>query len=108
MFREEKEIYLFRDFSHDVLNMQSNRTWSHYKDHFELTQLVSEANSTGSSTLTDHIYDKLPKNVNTINMSKMGLSFPIILARKRQRLTPKANHSTKSYRSFKDFDKKYQ
>ena len=73
-----------------------------------LTQMVSEATrvTSGSGTLIDHIYTNCPENVNSVHVSKLGLSdhFPVFFTRKMHNNMPKRNHYTISFRSFKDFD----
>ena len=108
VLQEEKEIYLLGDINRDLLNNQIHRAWTDYVEPFGLMQMVSEATrvTSGSSTLTDHIYTNCPENVNSIHVPKLGLSdhFPIFFARKMHNHIPKGNHYTISYRSFKDFD----
>ena len=102
--REDKEIYLMGDVNRDLLNKQINNVWTEYMEAFGLTQLVSEATrvTNNSIILIDHIYSNCPENVNSLNVSKIGLSdhFPIFFTRKKHVQPPKTNHYTISYRSF--------
>lgn len=106
--QDEKEIYLLGDINRDLLNGHIQRAWNDYMEPFGLTQLVREPTrvTSDSKTLIDHIYSNCPENVKSVLVPKIGLSdhFPIFLTRKLHTHTPKVNHYTISYRSFKSFD----
>ena len=108
VLQEEKEMYIVGDINRDLLNDQIQRAWSDYIEPFGLTQLVFEPTriTSESRTLIDHIYTNSPENVKYVLVPKIGLSdhFPIFLTRKMHNHTPKSNHYTISYRSFKKFD----
>ena len=108
ILKEEKELYLIGDINRDLLNIQIKSAWTEYMQHFGLTQLVSDATrvTSDSSTLIDHVYSNCPENVNSINVSKVGLSdhFPIFFTRKLHVHPSKSQHFSISYRSFKHFD----
>ena len=75
---------------------------------FGLTQFVSEPTRviSDSRTLIDHVYANCPENVRSVLVPMIGLSdhFPVFVTRKMHNHTPKENHFTISYRSFKNFD----
>ena len=83
VLREDKEIYLMGDINRDLLNSQIRNVWSEYMESFGLYQLVSGANrvTNDSQTLIDHIYSNCPENVNSLDITKIGLSdhFPVFL-----------------------------
>ena len=86
VLKEEKELYLMRDFNRDLSNVQIKNAWTDYMEPLGLTQLLSEATrvTNDTRTLIDHIYSNCPENVNSLNIPNIGLSdhFPIFLIRK--------------------------
>ena len=108
VLQEEKELYILGDINRDLLKEQIQIAWNDYIEPFGLTQFISEPTrvTSESRTLLDHIYSNCPENVKSVLVPKIGLSdhFPIFLTRKMHNYTPKGNHYTISYRSFKNFD----
>ena len=96
VLREDKEIYLMGDINRDLLNNQIKTAWTDYMDSFGLTQLVPEATrvTNDSKTLIDHIYSNCSENVNSLEVTKIGLSdhVPIFFTRKMHVQPPKMNH----------------
>ena len=59
-------------------------------------------------SLIDHIYSNFSKNIQFIDIPKIGLSdhYAIFFTRNVNGRIPKATHHTIKYRSFKNFDEK--
>ena len=107
VLQEEKEMYILGDFNRDLLNINIKKPWLDYIEQFGLFQKVTQAarETESSKTLIDHIYCNTPGNLATVTVPKTGLSdhYPIFMTRKINSSTPKKEHYTIKYRSFKNF-----
>ena len=101
------EVILMGDFNIDLISNTNNK-WSHLIQTFDLLQLVQEPTrvTDTSATLIDHVYSSNPVNISNCFVSKLAISdhFPVCFSRKINTKLPKHNHTTTSYRCYKNFN----
>ena len=92
-YKKKKETYILGDFNRDLLNINIKKPWLDYIEQFGLFQKVTQATREIESSKT------------TVRVPKIGLSdhYPIFMTRKINSSTPKKEHYTIKYRSFKNF-----
>ena len=84
---EEKEIIILGDFNIDLLSNRIPCKWTHLKNIFNMTQVISNPTrvTKSSSTLLDHAYSNIPENIDFISVPKYSVSdhYPICISHKR-------------------------
>ncbi|VDI58187.1 Hypothetical predicted protein [Mytilus galloprovincialis] len=105
---EEKETIIMGDFNIDIMSSKKHAKWSHIKNIFNMSQMVTEPTrvTKTSSTLIDHVYCNLPENINYIAVPKYSISdhYPVCISHKRGFKTKKQIHDYITYRSTKYFN----
>jgi hypothetical protein len=101
-----KEIILLGDLNIDLQTQQL--TWNNIILSYNLIQIINTPTrvAKGSSTLIDHIYASLPKNIIEFCVPKYAVSdhFPICCTwSKNNYRAPKNKHISVTFRSFKKF-----
>ena len=86
----------------------SNSKWLNLIQLFDLSQLITDYTRVTKSTTTiiDHVYTSNPENIVECFVSSFAISdhFPVCITRKINRKIAKNEHTTTSYRCFKNFN----
>ena len=95
------------DFNIDLRSC-TNHKWLNLLQLFDLSQLVTEPTrvTQTSSSLIDHVYSSNPENISECFVPFYSISdhFPVCLTRKISCKVTKSEHTTSSYRCFKNFN----
>ena len=101
------EMILMGDFNIDLRSC-TNHKWRNLLQLFDLSQLVTEPTrvTQTSSSLIDHVYSSNPENISECFVPFYSISdhFPVCLTRKISCKVTKSEHTTSSYRCFKNFN----
>lgn len=101
------EYTLMGDFNIDFTACSNNK-WLNMIQLFDLTQLIIQPTriTQTTSTIIDHVYTSHPENITESFVSNFSLSdhLPICFTRKVNSKPLKKEHTTISYRCFKEFN----
>ncbi|MEW8547185.1 MAG: endonuclease/exonuclease/phosphatase family protein, partial [Candidatus Thiodiazotropha sp.] len=101
------EMILMGDFNIDLISC-TNHKWLNLLQLFDFSQLVSEPTrvTQTSSSLIDHVYTSNPENIIECFVPFYSISdhFPVCFTRKVSCKVTKSEHTTTSYRCFKNFN----
>ncbi|CAC5371646.1 unnamed protein product [Mytilus coruscus] len=105
---EDKEKIILGDFNIDLASRKIPAKWSHLKNIFNLSQIVSVPTrvTQTSSTLVDHIYSNKPDNIHFFSVPKYSISdhYPVCISHKRGLKSKKKIHEYITFRSTKHFN----
>ena len=101
------EIILMGDFNIDLLHC-TNKKWLNLVELFDLTQMVTKATrvTQTSGSIIDHVYSSNPENISECFVPHYSISdhFPVCISRKINCKIKKTEHTTISFRCFKNFN----
>ena len=101
------EIILMGDFNIDLLHC-TNKKWLNLVELFDLTQMVTKATrvTQTSGSIIDHVYSSNPENISECFVPHYSISdhFPVCFSRKINCKIKKTEHTTISFRCFKNFN----
>ena len=96
------------DFNIDLLSDMIRTKWSNMVQLFDLSQLISKPTriTQTTATLIDHVYTTAPCTISESFVSDLSVSdhFPVCITRKVSNKISKNNHTSTTYRSFKNFN----
>ena len=102
------EYIVMGDFNIDLLSDIIRTKWSNMIQLFDLTQLISKPTriTQTTATLIDHVYTTAPCTISESFVSDLSVSdhFPVCITRKVSNKISKNNHTSTTYRSFKNFN----
>ncbi|VDI27296.1 Hypothetical predicted protein [Mytilus galloprovincialis] len=105
---EDKEMIILGDFNINLSSRKIPAKWSHLKNIFNLSQIVSVPTrvTQTSSSLVDHIYSNEPHNIHFISVPKYSISdhYPVCISHKRGLKSKKKIHEYITFRSTKHFN----
>ena len=100
---EDKELIILGDFNIDLMSDKIPLRWTHLKNIFNMSQIVSDPTKVTktSSTLVDHVYSTQPENIDFISVPKYSISdhYPIFISHKRELKKKKQFHDHITCRS---------
>ena len=106
--KENKEFILFGDLNKNLSPERPDTEWLNFTMSLGLSQMVNQPTRVTqmTSSLIDHIYTNVEKNINHVSVCKLCISdhYAIVCNIKLNFSLGKHCHQTITYRSFKTFD----